>query len=123
MLLHAVTGRIEALTQAAGADPVAAAPVSAEVAEDVFQAEAGSTEDYFARLVARLRAEGVAVEPLIVEGSAVATLAQAVVEQRIDLVAMTTQGRSALGRLFLGSVPESLIEEIDVPALLLRADK
>ncbi len=123
MLLHAVTSRVEVLSHAVAADPVGASPITAEVAEDVVSAEEDSTVRYFARVTERLQAEGLKVEQLIMEGDAVRTLAHVIKEQRIDLVTMATHGRSTLGRLFRGSVAESLLEEIDVPVLLLRGDK
>lgn len=123
MLLHAVTSRVEVLSRAVASDPVGASPVTAEVAEDVVAAEEDSTTRYFGRIAARLQAEGLKVQQVIMEGDAVRTLAHVIAEQRIDLVTMTTQGRSTLGRLFLGSVAESLLKEVEVPVLLLRADK
>jgi len=111
------------LSRAVASDPIGASPVTAEVAEDVVVAEEDSTTRYFARMADRLQGEGLKVEQLIMEGEAVRTLAHVIAEQQIDLVTMTTQGRSTLGRLFLGSVPESLLEEVEIPVLLLRADK
>ena len=72
---------------------------------------------------ARLAAEGLKVEQVIMEGDAVRTLAHVIKEQQIDLVTMATHARSTLGRLFRGSVAASLLEEVEVPMLLLRADK
>jgi len=123
VLLHAVTSRVKVLSQTAAADPVAASPVTAEVAEEVVEAEEDSTTRYFAGMAERLQREGLKVEQVIMEGEAVDTLARVIAGQQIDLVTMTTQGRSTLGRLFLGSVPESLLEEATIPVLLLRADK
>ncbi len=123
MLLHAVTSRVEVLSHAVAADPVGASPVTAEVAEDVVSAEEDSTVRYFARITQRLQAEGLKVEQLIMEGDAVRTLAHVIKEHQIDLVTMATHGRSTLGRLFRGSVAESLVEETAVPVLLLRGDK
>jgi nucleotide-binding universal stress UspA family protein len=123
VLLHAMTSRVEVLSRTASADPVGASPVTAEVAEDVVAAEEDSTTRYFAHITERLQAEGLQVEQVIMEGDAVRTLAHVVKEQRIDLVTMATHGRSTLGRLFLGSVAESLLQEVEVPVLLLRADK
>jgi nucleotide-binding universal stress UspA family protein len=123
VLLHAVTSRVRVLSQTAAADPAGATPVPAEVAEGAVAAEEDSTTRYFARITAELQQAGLTVEPLIMEGEAVHTLAHVIGEQHIDLVTMTTQGRSILGRIFRGSVPESLLEEITIPVLLLRADK
>jgi nucleotide-binding universal stress UspA family protein len=123
VLLHAVTSRIEVFSRGAAADPPGVLPIRAEDAEAAVVAEEDSTGRYFRAIGERLVAAGLRVEQLITEGEAVPTLAHVITQERIDLVTMTTQARSALGRLFLGSVPESLLEEITVPVLLLRADK
>lgn len=53
--------------------------------------------------------------------------AEAIVEraraQDIHLVAMTTHGRSGIGRLLFGSVAEQIMRHVDVPVLLLRPTK
>jgi len=123
VLLHAVTSRVEVLSHAVASDPVGASPITAEVAEDVVAAEEDSTTRYFTRMTERLQNEGLRVEQVIMEGDAVHILAHVIKEQRIDLVTMATHARSTLGRLFRGSVAESLLEEVEVPVLLLRADK
>ncbi len=41
--------------------------------------------------------------------------------QDIDLIAMSTHGRSGIGRWLLGSVAEKVVRHSDVPVLLLRA--
>ncbi len=37
-----------------------------------------------------------------------------------DLIAVTTQGRSALGRTVLGSVAEQIVKKADAPVMLVR---
>jgi nucleotide-binding universal stress UspA family protein len=41
-----------------------------------------------------------------------------IAKQDVDLVAMTTHGRTGLGRIFRGSVAEHLLHHVDVPVLL-----
>jgi nucleotide-binding universal stress UspA family protein len=41
----------------------------------------------------------------------------------VDLVALTTHGRTGLGKLLFGNVAEALIRQADVPVLLLRPFK
>jgi nucleotide-binding universal stress UspA family protein len=38
-----------------------------------------------------------------------------------DLIAMSTHGRSGLGRVFFGSVADEVLREADTPVLLIRA--
>ena len=39
----------------------------------------------------------------------------------IDLIAMSTHGRSGIGRWLLGSVTEKVVRHSDIPVLLLRS--
>ena len=41
--------------------------------------------------------------------------------QDIDMIAMSTHGRSGIGRWLLGSVAEKVVRHSDIPVLLLRA--
>lgn len=41
----------------------------------------------------------------------------------IDLIAMSTHGRSGIGRWLLGSVAEKVVRHSDIPVLLLRSQK
>jgi nucleotide-binding universal stress UspA family protein len=91
-------------------------PVGAQV-EVVLEAEA-----YLEGVAARLREQGtLAVEPTVWYGPAVASIVDAARAGRIDLIVMTTHGRSGLGRLILGSVAESVLRGTSTPILLLRA--
>ena len=40
-----------------------------------------------------------------------------------DLIAVTTEGRSALGRVVLGSVAEQVVRKADAPVMLMRAGR
>jgi len=77
--------------------------------------------DYLERLAAPLRAEGVRVQVAVVERDAVA---QAIVEyaeeNEINLIAMTTHGRSGLSRLLFGSVAEEVVRHAPCPVLIIR---
>lgn len=44
-------------------------------------------------------------------------------EEGIDVLAMATHGRSGFGRLILGSVAKDVLENVEVPMLLLRAQE
>ena len=78
-------------------------------------------ETYLADVAARLRADGVkGVETSVWYGPAAYAIVEAARLHRVDLIAMTTHGRSGLGRLILGSVAESVLRGTTVPILLAR---
>ncbi len=79
-------------------------------------------EEYLTAVAARLGEEGVkGVETSVWYGSPATAIIEAARLQKVDLIVMTTHGRSGLGRLILGSVAESVLRGTTTPILLLRA--
>lgn len=76
--------------------------------------------DQFSSLASSLRADGFTVK---VEGE-FGHPAEAIIERvragDVDLVAMTTHGRSGISRLIFGSVAEQVVRHVSVPVLLVR---
>lgn len=54
------------------------------------------------------------------DGVIAATIREHVLERKSDLVVMSTHGRGALGRAWLGSVADELVRSLSVPLLLVR---
>jgi nucleotide-binding universal stress UspA family protein len=53
-------------------------------------------------------------------GSAIETIVSVAHAQGVELVVMTTHGRTGLSRVWLGSVADSVMRSLDVPVLMLR---
>ena len=64
---------------------------------------------------------GLEVTRAVLEGSPAEALADYARTNAIDLIVMTTHGRSGLGRFWLGSVADSLLRCAPTPVLLLRS--
>lgn len=78
-------------------------------------------EEYLAGLAAELRGKGVRARTQVRTGrSPAAEIVEMAHEAEADLIAMTTHGRSGLGRLLFGSVAEAVLRESKLPVLLLR---
>jgi nucleotide-binding universal stress UspA family protein len=77
-------------------------------------------EEYLARIAAELRGRGVDVAPEVRRGAAPAAILAAAKSCSADLIAMSTHGRSGLGRLLFGSVAEQVLRHADVPVFLMR---
>jgi nucleotide-binding universal stress UspA family protein len=71
--------------------------------------------------VQELNAAGFAVQTVVRFGDPTAEIERYLAEAQIDLVAMTTHGRTGLARALLGSVAQHLINHAAVPVLLMRA--
>jgi nucleotide-binding universal stress UspA family protein len=78
--------------------------------------------DYLEGLAAPLREDGVNVKTATLERDVVA---EAIVDyaesNKIDLIVMTTHGRSGFSRLVFGSVAESVVRHAPCPVLLIRS--
>jgi nucleotide-binding universal stress UspA family protein len=76
-------------------------------------------QKYVELVAANLRLKGLAVHTEIMSGQP----ADAILERsnrEVDLVALSTHGRTGLMRLFLGSVADKVLRRIAVPLLLVR---
>lgn len=77
-------------------------------------------EEYLAALAAELRGKGVRARTQVRVGRPAEEIVAAAREAGADLVAMTTHGRSGLGRLLFGSVAEAVLRESKLPVFLMR---
>ena len=76
---------------------------------------------YFARLVERLRVEGVDAGYQILAGEDIAAVLLARAEtDDVDLIAITTHRRGRLSRFVLGSVADRVVRSADTPVLVQR---
>ena len=70
-----------------------------------------------------LEAAGYVVNRQVRFGSEAEEIERAIVEAKIDLVAMTTHARAGLSKLLYGSIAEHLLHHAKVPIMLLHPDE
>jgi nucleotide-binding universal stress UspA family protein len=75
---------------------------------------------YLDELAARL--PDLSVETAVAEGDAADVIVEEIGKKSVDLIIMTTHGRSGLGRWVYGSVADEIMRRATVPALLVPAD-
>ena len=76
---------------------------------------------YIENVASRLReASPVKVSTIFEEGYVAAQIMHHAVEAKVDLVVMTTHGRGALARFWLGSTADELVRELPMPVLLVH---
>jgi nucleotide-binding universal stress UspA family protein len=104
------------LLRAAEAHTLVADPTEAQVAA------VREAEEYLASLRARVeRGGGVeTVDVAVWYGPPAEAIAEAAMYRKVDLIVMSSHGRSGLGRLVLGSVAETVLRSTTVPILLIR---
>lgn len=78
-------------------------------------------ERYLTKVAAALEGKGLRVRWAVAEGSTVEAIQRHARESGAGLIAMTTHGRTGLGRLVLGSVAERVLRRAEVPVIILKA--
>ena len=84
------------------------------------EATRAKAEAYLKGLAGTMESRGVRVKTLIRRGDPVSEILAAAREERADLIAMATHGRTGPARVLLGSVAESVLRHADVPVFMLR---
>lgn len=84
---------------------------------EVAQREAA---DYLDTIVKKLDSKGVRAEPHVRIGTADREIVTAARELNADLIAMTTHGRTGLGRLVFGSVAQQVLQNAATPLFLYK---
>ena len=79
------------------------------------------TEQYLAAVAERLQRKGIQnIQTSMWYGAPAASIVEAARFYKVDLIVMSTHGRSGLGQLILGSVAQSVIHSTTTPILLVR---
>ncbi|MEJ2066801.1 MAG: universal stress protein [Deltaproteobacteria bacterium] len=89
--------------------------------ETVTEALMKDGEAYLRAVEKRLKDKGVTVESRLVQGNEAHLILEHCDRKDIDLLAMTTHGRSGVSRWLLGSVAEKVIRHATKPILLIRS--
>jgi nucleotide-binding universal stress UspA family protein len=78
-------------------------------------------EEHAQRAAGALAREGVTSKIAVQAGHPVDVICRLAEEQRVDLVVVGSHGRSAVGRLILGSVSTGVVKHATVPVLVVKA--
>ena len=98
-------------------------PPVMEVYVDAETANLRTTDalEYVAAIAAELRDKAVRVDTRVRWGYAADEIVRAAREAEADLIAMSTHGRSGLGRAIFGSVAQAVLRQAETPVFLMRA--
>jgi nucleotide-binding universal stress UspA family protein len=79
-------------------------------------------KDYLLKVENNLKKQGIASRAVTVEGKAADAILSYTRKNNVDLIVMSTHGRSGLSRFFFGSVAEKVSRHSRVPVLLLAPE-
>lgn len=78
---------------------------------------------YVTRLAGEFAQKSLSVKSYVEYGSVVSTILEIAEKENADLIALASHGRTGLGRVFYGSVAAGILQRVDRPVLLIRAQE
>ncbi|XUX00438.1 MAG: universal stress protein [Dehalogenimonas sp.] len=103
--------------------PVGPSVIDALVLSNASEVETltpAEARDYLRQIAAK-HLTGIRVQILAEEGGAAEIILQAAKDNKADVIAMASHGRSGIARLTLGSVTSQVINHAEIPVLVVKA--
>jgi len=90
---------------------------------DELKEHVDEAKSYLSTMVNRLADSGIAARSRIAYGPIATTIINTAVEENADLIAMASHGSSGLQGVYYGSVAASVLQRVDRPLLIVRAQE
>lgn len=110
--VHVVEPIVPAVGYTGLAEPMPIADISEQL-ED-------SAERELPQLAECEEFNGLDVEEVIVHGDAAAEIVRVAAEQEVDLIVVSSHGRTGLGRILFGSTAEAVVRHASCPVLVVK---
>jgi len=91
------------------------------LAQSAIEEQEEHSKKYIAEIEEQLKAAGFKTSFLLRIGSVAETILEVAEELQVDVIAMSTHGRTGPARWLLGSIAERVVHSSKVPVLLIRA--
>ena len=90
------------------------------IAGQMVQSLESNAKEYLNEMCKRLTEQGLKVTMQIAEGPIADSILQVATDEKIDLIAMSTHGRSGVARWLIGSIADKVVRGANIPVLLIR---
>jgi nucleotide-binding universal stress UspA family protein len=100
----------------------ALAQVGGDLTRKIEEENRQDAKDYVLKVKNNLKTQGIASQAVTVEGRAADEILSYTEKNNVDLIVMSTHGRSGLPHFFFGSVAEKVSRHSRVPVLLLAPE-
>jgi len=91
--------------------------------EKAFSAEVDSSRAYLESIGERLRQAGVSVRTVVAQGAADSQILGFAHRENVDILVMSTHGRSGLSKLLMGSVAQKVMLTTQRPVMLVKPER
>ncbi len=92
--------------------------ISAEQGAALAIKSRAKAKDYITEVADKLREEGIFVQPVVIQGKVAEGILDYAIENQVDLIMMSTHGRSGPSRWALGSIADRVIRHSPIPILI-----
>jgi nucleotide-binding universal stress UspA family protein len=98
-------------------------PIQTESMVKEMQQEIIRSKEYLNNLALGFKKLGIRTKCVVLEGLVGESIVNYAKDNRINLIAMATHGRSGVGRMILGSVADFVLRESGLPILIIRPQR
>lgn len=104
--------------------PIADAPEAGQAEEDrAIREAAGAAQVYLDTVAIPLRGKGLKVRVVIRDGDPASGILEFAHKEDVDVIVMSTHGRSGLSRVIMGSVAEKVVLTTKRPVMLVKPER
>ncbi len=100
--------------------PMGAPSYVGELVENEVNKETREASEYLNGVAESLKAKGVTVETVVVQGGGGENIVAFAHQNNIDLIALVSHGRRGIGRAIFGSVADYVVRESGLPVLVYK---
>lgn len=90
---------------------------------ELIERDIADCKRYVEAIAESLRKEGITVATSVVDGYVAESILDYAEQNKVDLIAMSTHGRSGVRRMLLGSTADRVVHGARTPVLLVRPDE
>ncbi len=98
-------------------------PHLSKLSEEYVEHATAAARDYLAGIEKRLSESGIVARSVVEVGSPAEMIIACAKSNAVDIIALSTHGRSGLSALMMGSVANKVLHYAEVPVLLVRPRK
>jgi nucleotide-binding universal stress UspA family protein len=98
-------------------------PGTVEQIKKSIEGDRNDAETYLADVTRRMQANGIGAEARVAYGPVVTTIVTVAKEEKADLLAMASHGRTGAACVFYGCVASGVLHRIEIPVLIVRSPK
>ena len=115
LCVHVIEPMVPAVGYSGMTEPLPLADITEQLQDSASRA--------LPKIAEREECAGLDVQELIVQGEAAAEIVRVAKERQVDLIVVSSHGRTGLGRILFGSTAEAVVRHAPCPVLVVKASQ